>query len=83
MILPGKHILPDRALISIGADVLSVIGAGASVSEIWRRVRELRATRNDASPLPFDWFVLALTLLCAISAVTLADDMVRPAGASP
>lgn len=82
MILPGKHILPDRALITVGADVLSVIGTGASVSEIWRRVRELRATRKDASPLPFDWFVLALTLLYAISAVTLADDVVRLTTAS-
>lgn len=79
MILPGKHILADRALISVGGDVLSVLDTGASVSEIWRRVRELRAARNDSSPLPFDWFVLALTLLYAISAVTMVEGVIRPA----
>lgn len=82
MILPGKHILPDRALISVGADVLSVLGSGATVSEIWRRVCQARSARQDASPLPFDWFVLALTLLFAISTIEITDGVVRPVKAA-
>jgi len=77
MILPGKHILPDRALVSVGADVLSVIGNGGTVSDVWTRVKSLRATRTNTSPLPFDWFILSLTLLYAVSAIELQDNIIR------
>ena len=76
MILPGKHILPDRALISVGADILSVVGKGTSVSDAWSRLKALRDARADASPLPFDWFVLSLTLLYAVSAIELRDGII-------
>jgi hypothetical protein len=77
MILPGKHIQPDRALVSVGADILEVVGKGASVSDVWARVKVLRAKRSNASPLPFDWFILALTLLYAVSAIEMEDNFIR------
>ncbi|TXN72554.1 ABC-three component system middle component 6 [Methylobacterium sp. WL6] len=80
MILPGKHLRPDRALLSVGGDILSVLSAPAPVSEIWERVLAERATRENASPLPFDWFVLAMSLLYAIKAVDLVDGLVVRAG---
>lgn len=76
MILPGKHLAPDRALLSVGGDILSVLSAPAPVSEIWRRVVAERSARENASPLPFDWFVLAMTLLYTIKAVDLVDGLV-------
>ena len=80
MILPGKHLRPDRALLSVGGDILSVLATPAQVSEVWERVLGLRSTRNGASPLSFDWFVLALSLLYAIKAIDLADGLVVRAG---
>jgi hypothetical protein len=81
MILPGKHIKQDRALIAIGGDILSVLDGRMNVSEIWKEVQKLRESREGSSPLSFDWFVLALTFLFAISAVIQDGDEVLPARA--
>lgn len=81
MILPGKHIKQDRALISIGGDILSVLNERMSVSQIWIEVKRLRESREENSPLSFDWFVLALTFLFAVSAVIPDGDEISPARA--
>ncbi|WP_424628520.1 ABC-three component system middle component 6 [Bradyrhizobium sp. SYSU BS000235] len=78
MILPGKHIKQDRALIAVGGDILSVLDRAMTVSSIWRKVQVMRATREDASPVSFDWFILALTLLYAISALDRDGDLITP-----
>jgi hypothetical protein len=78
MILPGKHIRQDRALISVGGDILSVLRDEETVSDVWDKVRSLRAERENASPLPFDWFILALSLLYAMSAIEMHGDHLRP-----
>ena len=83
MILPGKHIKQDRALITVGGDILSVLDEPMTVSIVWKKVQALRSTREDASPLPFDWFILALTLLYAISAIKHHGDHVEPARNQP
>ncbi len=79
MILPGKHLRPDRALLGVGGDILSVLTAPAQVSDVWDSVCRLRARRENSSPLTFDWFVLALSLLYAMSAVELVDGLVARA----
>jgi hypothetical protein len=75
VILPGKHLRQDRALLGVGADILSHLDEDRTVSELWERVRSARG--QAASPLPFDWFVLALTFLYAIAAVDLAEGVIR------
>ncbi|OJF99403.1 ABC-three component system middle component 6 [Pararhizobium antarcticum] len=75
MILPGKHLKPDRALLTIGSEILAVMTKGTStVSMVWDDVRALRNKQDYASPLPFDWFILALSLLYAMGAVDLDGD---------
>jgi hypothetical protein len=69
VILPGKHISADRSLVVVGGDILAVLPGSSTVSEIWDAVRAARASRTRATPLTYDWFVLALTFLFAISAV--------------
>lgn len=75
MILPGKHLKPDRALLSVGGEILAVLGAEATVSTVWDNVRAHRAKRAGTSPLPLDWFLLALSLLFAIGAIDLDGDL--------
>jgi hypothetical protein len=75
MILPGKHLKADRALLTIGGEILAVMEPSTSVSSVWDRVRKLRSSRDGASPLPFDWFILALSLLYAMGAVELDNDV--------
>jgi hypothetical protein len=77
MILPTKHLPQDRALLSIGAEILSELTEPRSVSELWEAVREARGKNPSATPLSFDWFVLALNLLYAISAVDHSNGILR------
>jgi hypothetical protein len=67
MILPGKHLRHNRAMLSVGAEILARLDQPRSVSELWEQVRALRA--SDTASLTFDWFILSLSFLYAISAV--------------
>lgn len=73
MILPTKGVPASKALVTVGADVLDLLGdSSLSVSGLWRQL----ADRRDASSMTrvsFDWFVLALDLLFALDAVELTD----------
>lgn len=75
MILPGKHLKPNRALLAVGGEILTVMGETSTVSVLWDEVRVLRSKREDTSPLPFDWFLLALTLLYTISAIDMRGEL--------
>lgn len=74
MILPAKHLPHDRSLAVIGAEILRVIDEGRTVSELWEAVKAKRTAA--ASPLGFDWFVLALDMLFAIAAIEIQDGVV-------
>lgn len=67
MILPGKHLRPDRSLLGIGAEILGILEHEQTVSELWQRIQDRRD--GVKSPLSFDWFVLSLAFLYAIGAV--------------
>jgi hypothetical protein len=78
MILPGKHLKPNRALLGIGGEILSAMEQGITVSELWQRVRDGR--QNSGSPLSFDWFVLSLSFLYAVEAINLRDGVLVRGG---
>jgi hypothetical protein len=46
MILPSKHLPPSRALITIGADILSQLDEPRAISELWERVRAVPVSRE-------------------------------------
>lgn len=74
MILPAKHLEPDRALITMGAELLALLQTPKSVSALWtafQRRREAEATQQR--PVTFDWFILALGVLFALGAVDFLD----------
>lgn len=67
MILPGKHLKQDRALLGIGSEILAALEQEQTVSELWERVQDGRG--EHANPLSFDWFVLSLSFLFALDAI--------------
>lgn len=75
MILPGKHLQHDRAMLGIGAEILARLDQPRSVSELWEQVRTARG--RSATPLTFDWFVLSLSFLYTIAAVEDASGLIR------
>jgi hypothetical protein len=80
MILPGKHLRQDRALLGIGGEILACLDEGRTVSELWECVRAARRAAVPSAPLSFDWFVLSLSFLYTVSAVDLSDGVVSQRG---
>lgn len=69
MILPTKYLSHDRALITLGGEILKHLEEPRSVSALWDCVREAHIYKAEDALISFDWFVLALNLLYAISAI--------------
>ena len=77
MILPTKHIRPDRALLAVGADVLGCLREPMTVSRLWDEIRTARSDREVSAPINYDWFVLALDLLFIVKAVQFDRGLVQ------
>lgn len=77
MILPTKHLRPERALLTIGAEILAVLRGPMTVSRVWDEVRRRRGEAAEPAPIAYDWFVLALDLLFAVKAVELENGLLR------
>jgi hypothetical protein len=75
MILPTKGLAVDRALLSVGAEVLHRLDRPKTVSRLWDQVRQRQSSLLEA--LPYDWFLLALDLLYLWGAVTFEDGQLR------
>lgn len=79
MILPTKHIRPDRALLAVGADLLGCLREPMTVSRLWDEIRTSRSGRAVSAPINYDWFVLALDLLFLLKAVQFERGLVQRA----
>lgn len=77
MILPTKHLRPDRALLAVGGDLLISLREPMTVSRLWDDFRSKRGDAGEPAPINYDWFVLALDLLFMIDAVVLDRGLLR------
>jgi hypothetical protein len=77
MILPSKHLRQDRALLTVGAYVLTFLARPKTVSALWEELNKHDAGLT-ASPrrIAYDWFLLALDLLYALGAIELESGLV-------
>jgi hypothetical protein len=73
MILPTKGISPDRALLSVGGEVLDLLTESTTVSRLWHDLLQRRMHRDQRAPVTYDWFVLALDFLFTIGAIELDE----------
>lgn len=69
MILPTKHVRPDRALIGLGGELLNLLREPMTVSRLWNELRARRSVGSPNAPIDYDWFVLALDFLFMVGAV--------------
>lgn len=79
MILPTKHIRPERALLTLGAEILGCLGRPKTVSRLWDDVRSGRVTGDIRLGVSYDWFILALDLLFMLGALEFENGLVRRA----
>lgn len=73
MILPTKGIHPDRALVTIGGEIIEVLSEPMTVSGLWSEVRARRSA-GSVREVGFDWFILTLDMLFALGVVVLGRD---------
>ena len=76
MILPTKGVAADRALISVGAEILRHLDGPKTVSRLWD---EVRADPRQHPSVTFDWFTLALDLLYTVGVVDYAAGKILSA----
>ena len=77
MILPGKHVRADRALLGVGAEVLSALSRPMTMSALWDAIRLRRSASASSLVVDYRWFVLALDLLYMIGAIDLDRGLIR------
>lgn len=80
MILPTKHLRQERALITIGAELLGCLREPMTVSRLWDNLRGPHGAKATRPSINYDWFVLALDLLFMISAIEMERGLVRKTG---
>ncbi|WP_107659196.1 ABC-three component system middle component 6 [Nocardia suismassiliense] len=74
MLLPTKGVSPDRALITIGSELLEELRDPLSVSALWRRYDSRQREAKTSGRITFDWFSLALATLYAMGLIDMFDD---------
>ena len=77
MILPSKQLQPERALVSVGAELLARLKEPQTVSSLWDQMRRERGTGNSQPPIGYDWFILTLDLLFLMDAITFEQGVIK------
>ncbi|PTT98189.1 hypothetical protein DBR45_34480 [Pseudomonas sp. HMWF031] len=78
MILPSKHLSQERALLTVGAHVLTYLARPKTVSALWEELNRHNESLTAAPPrrITYDWFLLALDLLYSLGTIELDSGLV-------
>ena len=68
MLLPTKGVSAERALMTVGSELLELLRTPKSVSALWEQY-SARVNEPNNDRITFDWFSLALASLFAINLV--------------
>lgn len=76
MILPTKHLSQDRALLTVGARLLTHLTRPKTVSALWEEISHApNVADGKRATLRYDAYVLALDLLFLIEAIKLQNGL--------
>ena len=77
MILPTKHLRSESSLIYVGGIIQNiVVSKSLTVDQLWHYTKEEYVQRVQDSDITYDWFVLALSLLYTINAISFSDGRI-------
>lgn len=74
MLLPTKGVSAERALLTVGSDLLDALQTPKSVSSLWENYKDRERESDRTDHVTFDWFALALASLFAINVVEWAPS---------
>lgn len=81
MILPTKHIPPQRSLLGMGADILRLMNEPSTVANLWDKLRKRRSDDASHPTVSYHWFVLSLDLLFLLGAIDIHQGLLLKATA--
>jgi len=74
MILPTKHLRSEASLVYVGGVIKSIIEPSPlTVDQLWHKTKKEFIKHTQDYEITYDWFILALSLLYAINAVSFTD----------
>ena len=77
MILPTKHLRSEASLIYVGGIIQNIIAAAPqTVDQLWHSTKREYIKHSPDFDITYDWFVLALSLLYAMNAISFVDDRI-------
>lgn len=77
MILPTKHLGPERAMLTVGAEILSLLTEPKTVSRLWNELSSIKSERSSAHIINYDWFILSLDLLYMLGSIEMDHGKIR------
>jgi hypothetical protein len=79
MILPTKRLGPERAMLTIGAEILDLLTEPKTTSRLWNELSRLMSTRSSTRIVNYDWFILTLDLLYMLRSIEMDHGKIRRA----
>lgn len=73
LLLPTKGVSPERALLTIGSEILENLRNPMSISALWESFNDSHSRDNGTTRITFDWFSLAVSTLYAIKLIEETD----------
>jgi len=71
MILPTKRLGVERAMLTVGAEILGLLTEPKAVSRLWDELERVMSDRSSTRTVNYDWFVLTLDLLYMLGALEM------------
>jgi hypothetical protein len=75
MIQPTKGISVDRALLTVGAQILQQLDQPTTVTAAWHSLKDWRLKSGFQANLSYSWFILALDVLHALNILRYEDGL--------
>ena len=77
MILPTKRLGVERAMLTIGAEILELLTEPKTISRLWDELARVTSERSSIRKVNYDWFVLTLDLLYMLGALEMDHGRIR------
>jgi hypothetical protein len=77
MILPTKHLGPERAMLAVGAEILGLLTEPKTVSRLWNELKHTVSGRASAYAISYDWFILTLDLLYMMGSIEVTYGKIQ------
>ncbi len=79
MILPTKHLGAERAMLTVGAEILGLLTEPKTVSRLWNELSNIKRVHSSTRIINYDWFILSLDLLYMLGSIEMDHGRIRRA----